>query len=361
MSLSRQIVSNGIAAKALAARDGNGLSALVHRAATQLASAATAAEVLDARDLASVAYDAAKKAARLHRAKGAHDELVAKAHRAQADALLIESEAKRRLADEYDAAQERGEVRTVGNVPEQNNTPTAADVGLTRKDIHEARQIRDAENAEPGIVEKAVNEALASGQEPTKAKVRKAIEQANAEPDTTDAKEPAGSNWYRPKIVVPDGADIVALIKRGLKVEEDGASADQAVAASELSLKVYRLGRQIVLLAENPDLSAKHVALAKQALAMMQGGQISAAWDVAAPLAERVWGEGKKDGLLGLAAKRLDQFERSFGIVIQACMTTDEIELPYLSAEQAAKAARQIGAARGALERFAKRIKGIHE
>jgi hypothetical protein len=43
-------------------------------------------------------------------------------------------------------------LRTVGNVPEQNNTPTAADVGLSRKVIHEAREIRDAEATDPGIV-----------------------------------------------------------------------------------------------------------------------------------------------------------------------------------------------------------------
>ena len=36
--------------------------------------------------------------------------LIAAAHRAQADALEIEAQAKRRLADEYDAAQERGAV-----------------------------------------------------------------------------------------------------------------------------------------------------------------------------------------------------------------------------------------------------------
>jgi hypothetical protein len=50
--------------------------------------------------------------------------------------------AKRRLADEYDAAQIRGEVASVGkpvNVPDGNNIPTADDLGLTRKDIHEAR------------------------------------------------------------------------------------------------------------------------------------------------------------------------------------------------------------------------------
>ena len=37
--------------------------------------------------------------------------MVAAAFRAQADALEIEALAKRRLADEYDAPQERGELR----------------------------------------------------------------------------------------------------------------------------------------------------------------------------------------------------------------------------------------------------------
>ena len=46
---------------------------------------------------------------------------------------------------EYDAAQLRGQVRTAGNVPKRNNTPTADDIGLSRKDFPEARQIGDAE------------------------------------------------------------------------------------------------------------------------------------------------------------------------------------------------------------------------
>jgi hypothetical protein len=86
-------------------------------------------------------------------------------HRAQADALEIQAQAKRRLADEYDAAQERGKLRGSGK-PNFSNTgkvetlfdegkPEAvsvADIGLTHKQIHEARQIRDAEEADPGIV-----------------------------------------------------------------------------------------------------------------------------------------------------------------------------------------------------------------
>jgi hypothetical protein len=57
---------------------------------------------------------------------------------------------KRRLADEYDAAQERGEVRGHGNksdISKENITrATVADIGLTSKEIHEARIIRDADD-----------------------------------------------------------------------------------------------------------------------------------------------------------------------------------------------------------------------
>jgi hypothetical protein len=158
------------------------LPQLVDHAATALSNARTAAEVLEARDLASFAYDTAKRAARLAKAKNAHDELIAAAHRAQADALEIEAKAKRRLAAEYDAAQERGEVQADGRpktVPDENGfllaPATAADLGVSRKDIHEARVIRDAEKAEPGIVRRSLDEKLARCEEPTRAALRKMV------------------------------------------------------------------------------------------------------------------------------------------------------------------------------------------
>jgi hypothetical protein len=166
-----------------AGRDGAGLPAMVSRAASTLASAQSAAEVLEARDMASVAYDMAKRAARLAKAKGAHDELLSKVHRAQADALEIEAAAKRKLADEYDAAQERGEVARTGeqdrvrdSVPYGNAIPsTSKELGISRKDIHEARMIRDAEEAQPGIVRDTIKESIEAGEEPTRAKVRRAV------------------------------------------------------------------------------------------------------------------------------------------------------------------------------------------
>lgn len=86
------------------------LPALIDRASAALNSARTSAEVLEARDMARIAYDAAQSVNRIARAKDAHDEVIGAVYRAQADAALIEARAKMRLADEYDAAQDRGEV-----------------------------------------------------------------------------------------------------------------------------------------------------------------------------------------------------------------------------------------------------------
>jgi hypothetical protein len=159
----------------------NALPAMVSRAAQMLASARTAAEVLEARVMASVVYDTAKRAARLSAAQGAFNEIRAKLTRTQADALEIEAAANRRLADEYDAAQERGEVQKHGgqgkrDIPD-GNIPSVADIGISAKAIHGAREIRDAEEAEPGIVHRIMEEALAAGEEPTRAKVKRAVKE----------------------------------------------------------------------------------------------------------------------------------------------------------------------------------------
>ena len=72
------------------------------------------------------------------------------------------------------SAQERGEVKGRGHrsdVPDWNATPNASDIGLKRKDIHEARKIRDAEKAQPGIIRRTLNKMLNVGEEPTRAAV----------------------------------------------------------------------------------------------------------------------------------------------------------------------------------------------
>ena len=95
--------------------------------------------------------------------------------------------AMRRLADEYDAAQDRGEVAGHGgarnsNLPDEKVEPlsTAAVIGLSHKDIHDAWQVRDAEQASPGIVRRSLDTLVAAKVEPTRAAVARLIDADDA-------------------------------------------------------------------------------------------------------------------------------------------------------------------------------------
>ena len=154
------------------------LPALVQRAADALLAAKSHAEVLEARDLADAAYTAAKLAGRMVRAKRAHDSLLAEVYRAQADALSIEAQAKMRLADEYDAAKAAEEVAPQGrpkNLPDGKVLPKAGEVGISYKQAHDARELRDAEAADPGATERILSDIVARGEEPTKAKLKREL------------------------------------------------------------------------------------------------------------------------------------------------------------------------------------------
>jgi hypothetical protein len=71
-----------------------------------------------------------------------------------ADALTIVAQAEARLADEYTAVQKAGQVagpsdgyRKKASSAKDAILPTAQDVGLTRKQVHEGRKLAAAEAA----------------------------------------------------------------------------------------------------------------------------------------------------------------------------------------------------------------------
>lgn len=165
------------------------LPELITKATAALDAARTSAEVLEARDMARLAYDTAKSAARIAKAKQAHDTLMMEVHRSQAHALAIRARAEMRLAEEYDAAQDRGEVRGANErTASRPEAVSAADVGLSHKEVHEARRLRDAEKAEPGIVARTINDMVESGEEPTSAALRRKIIERPTQQRTMDRR-----------------------------------------------------------------------------------------------------------------------------------------------------------------------------
>lgn len=120
---------------------------------------------------------------------------------AAADALVIEAQAKQRLADEYDAIPEEARDKGGGNEATRSTSErvSAGALGLSRKQIHEARQIRDAERADPGIVRRTVDERVAAGEEPTKAAVREAVTELREGRAPVRGTTGTGDNeWFTP-------------------------------------------------------------------------------------------------------------------------------------------------------------------
>jgi len=151
------------------------LPALIDKATAALEGARNSAEVLEARDMARVAYDAAKSAGRISKAKTAHDSIISDVHRAQAHALAIRARAEMRLAEEYDAAAEKKPVGRPKSDTEISNFISYDDVG-GKNAIQEARRFRDAETADPGLINRALDGMIERGEEPTRAALRREIE-----------------------------------------------------------------------------------------------------------------------------------------------------------------------------------------
>ena len=167
------------------------LPALIDKMTATLDKARTAAEVLEAGTQARIAQDAAARVEHLARAQKASDDIVEACRQGQIGFFGIRVRAECVLADEYDAAQERGEVagkNFKGNqwsVPNENGPSSAADAGISRKRVHEARLVRDVEKLKPGGLVKALQRKLKTRERLTLASAMRAVVPKSArQPDS---------------------------------------------------------------------------------------------------------------------------------------------------------------------------------
>ena len=72
------------------------------------------------------------------------------------------------------------------------------DIGLTSKQVHKARKVRDAERKSPGVVRRTLGEQLGRGEAPTRADIKRVLT-----PKPTEV--PAPPSWTTPVIAAHSG------------------------------------------------------------------------------------------------------------------------------------------------------------
>jgi hypothetical protein len=229
------------------------LDAILTSARTMLAEATSAAQILNARERAQIAADIAK---RMAQAKHAHDDVTNRARALQGDAVALIAWADTRLADEYAAAQERGEVQKPGGdrktiVPGGNNDPpTVADLGLSRKQMHNARIIRDAVKDDPDVIPKTIKKILSTGQQASLRGLVEAIKDAKADaPKSLKGKNPFRDPGY---VETPARRDMVLFTAScrelakilGRHTPEELLATIPAGLTTDITLPVLRAGAE---------------------------------------------------------------------------------------------------------------------
>lgn len=134
-----------------------------------------AGDLVAARDLAQFAYSSAPAFAKMAEKLRLKEALEA-CQRIQADALEVVSYSEIHIATDWERLSAEG--KTHRGRPKSvvvEDAFTALEVGLTRDQIHKAKKLRDAENAEPGFIRRTIEELVRNGVAPTKAGLRAAI------------------------------------------------------------------------------------------------------------------------------------------------------------------------------------------
>jgi hypothetical protein len=253
-------------------REPEKLPALLTKASMILGSAINAGKILEAHKLAGAVYDMAKAAARFADKKEAHDHIIMSCRQAQADALIIQSRAQCRLADEYDAAQANGEIKSHGGhkpkeVSDVETSFSPDDLGLTSKQIHEARRVRDAEKARPGVIRDMLNERVRSSKEPTRASINRAVGEVVGPTPRKEKPRP---------VPVVDRATLTLIEATRLKIESEACR---------------RIGETVA----GVDFDAIKRCLRPDTRGSVSDPELSAALDAVTTLERRLLDESKDD------------------------------------------------------------------
>jgi hypothetical protein len=281
----------------------------------------------------------------------------------------------------------RGDYGLAHRVSSHNGTipATTTEAGINRKDIHEARMIRDVENAEPGAVKRLLQDAVDSGREPTRAVLTTGLAKkrslSRADRDELKARVAAGE---RPAdiaaeygltgagaagianntsvISVPPGSTVEIQVRKGMELEATGMTTERAARDVGVGDVTYRRVRELVVMLDEIALNPADREAVIEALAAINETRQLAAHATVEHIVKRVWGEHQKvaQRTAKSAAKRVEHFAAVVGSAVATCeaLMLKEVEIPYLTEVETTRWARELKQARKCLDRFLANLTG---
>jgi hypothetical protein len=154
------------------------------------------------------------------------------------------------------------------------------------------------------------------------------------------------------------GADTIeAQVRRGMALEAEGFAAEDVAPEIGMGVQSYRRARYIVMLADEPDLSASDRIVVRNARARMnQHAEISHPFAMVEQIVARKWGVRPTAKPDRAAQIRVENFERAYGALTYACASVGAIEIPLLSPDRAREICDELKAASRHVDSLRRRI-----
>lgn len=172
------------------------------------------------------------------------------------------------------------------------------------------------------------------------------------------------SSVDRRRLSIPEGSTLDEIAREGMKREADGETPEAVAKSFGIGAHNYRMACDVVFLFDRGGYSVSDALIVEEAFRLVvDERKVPEARELIDPVAVKVWGSGsyKARPRPTREPARVDQFEHAFGIITHTCVTAAEIDLPYLSADQTKSAMKEIRAARQHLGTLLSRIERIRE
>ena len=194
----------------------------------------------------------------------------------------------------------------------------------------------------------------------SKRSVERATKVMKEDPEAHEAAKRGDKKTSGGRITVPDGKTPEIMCREGMAAEEAGLSSEEAAKEIGVAVAIFRKMKDIILLADRPDLSDSERCCVVDVLADMN------AWRQVGPnhvkvssIADSVWGTGEKGGATRaqIEARRLAVFDRASGAIVDACMLADTIEIPRLGGEETTKVCVELTGAKREIGKLIAKLK----